>query len=81
MRPLRDVSLELNATQSETESAPVVVLLASAREIPDPEIESPFAVPETKLTRLLNEIQSATERAHVVVEFAMFMPNTHEPEL
>ena len=44
----------------------MVVELASPREIPEPEIERPLAVPETKLTLLLNEIQSETERAPVV---------------
>ena len=81
MRPLSDVSFELNATQSETERAPVVVELASPREIPEPEIERPLAVPETNPILLLNAFQSATESAPVVVEFAILILKSPVPEL
>ena len=59
----------------------MVVELASPREIPEPEIERPLAVPGTKLTLLLNDIQSETESAPVVVEFAILTLKSPVPEL
>jgi hypothetical protein len=62
--------LLLNVVQFAAERAPVVVALASPREMPDPEIERPLAAPEIRLTLLLKLIQSPTERAPVVVDDA-----------
>jgi len=70
------LSLPEKVAKSVAESAPVVVVLASPREIPLHAIESPFATPVIRLTLLLKVVQSIQVIAPVVVEFAIFIPNT-----
>lgn len=52
--PLIDPTLLLKVFQSVDESAPVIVVEASARESPVPLIERPFVVPEMNPILLLN---------------------------
>jgi hypothetical protein len=74
---MRADCLELNVVQSVAESAPVVVADARAREIPEPEIERPFGVPEMKPSLLLKVVQSVPVSAPVVVALAFPIENTH----
>ena len=71
----------LNVFQSVTERAPVVVVLASARESPVPVIESPFGVPEINPSLLLNIVQSMPVSAPVVLILAFMIPNSPVPLL
>lgn len=70
------LSLPEKVAKSAAERAPVVVELASPREMPLHAIERPLAVPAMRLTLLLNVVQSIPVIAPVVVEFAIFIPNT-----
>ena len=75
--PLSDPILLLKIFQSIAESAPVIVVDARARDMPEPAIERPLAVPETSETLLLNIVQSAPISAPVVVALAFHIENTH----
>ena len=80
MRPLIEPILLLKIFQSSAERAPVVVVLASARESPVPDIDNPLAV-AIYPTLLLKVFQSVAERAPVVVELAILIPKSPVPEL
>lgn len=68
--------LLLKVFQSVDESAPVVEAEASPREIPVPEIESPFGVPEMNPSLLLKVFQSVELRKPLVEVFAWAIPKT-----
>ncbi len=80
VRPLIEPILLLKIFQSSAERAPVVVVLASARESPVPDIDNPLAV-AIYPTLLLKVFQSVAERAPVVVELAILIPKSPVPEL